>query len=310
MRNRAARGVLAVGTVLCLLTVGMPAPAAAVTIYGNNHVCSMYVNSTGFGAYCSGGRHYPGGRIPTWRERLADNQAATNSFGPFIPCRDFPIPQGVELPPPPDGKTWSLRIWIVDYNLDQPSGGSRVHLEREIVPVSEAERNHCREMAYMDMFWNQFHSTYPTPVLIVKPTYTPRVNVPAYFSLTPESSTVLREQAIRYNGFDYIRLRALVVRMRLDPGDGSRPFDCLMGADPIDEDGYDESQDPFHQLSTCKHVYKRSSASQQQGMYSVKMTLTWEVSFWEQNVGWQPIGTAEVNAVQRLPVQEVHAIGG
>jgi hypothetical protein len=47
-------------------------------------------------------------------------------------------------------------------------------------------------------------------------------------------------------------------------------------------------------------------------MYTVKLTITWEVSYWigKDQGGWHTIGQANVNAVQRLPVQEVEAIGG
>jgi hypothetical protein len=46
-------------------------------------------------------------------------------------------------------------------------------------------------------------------------------------------------------------------------------------------------------------------------MYTVKLTITWEVSYWVgRATGWQVLGTADVHAVQRLPVQEVQAIGG
>jgi hypothetical protein len=86
-----------------------------------------------------------------------------------------------------------------------------------------------------------------------------------------------------------------------------------MGTTSVDDpDGYDETQDPDHQMSTCKHKYLRSSATQPDGMYTVKLTITWEVSYWigKDAGGWHPIGKANVNAVQRLPVQEVQAIGG
>jgi hypothetical protein len=102
----------------------------------------------------------------------------------------------------------------------------------------------------------------------------------------------------------------LVTEMEIDPGDGTKPFTCLMGVTKIDENGYDEKSDPFHQMNTCKHVYKRSSANQPDGMYTVKLTLKWEVSYWKGADGWKFVDDAEVHAVQRLPVQEVQAIGG
>ncbi len=151
------------------------------------------------------------------------------------------------------------------------------------------------------------------------PTYTPRVNVPAYFSLTPESSYILKNdrsahirQRLLRPGTHNLTMRGLVSEMTIDPGDGTEPFICLMGTTPVDDaDGYDETKDPFHQMSTCKHIYKRSSANQPDGMYTVKLTITWEVSYWVGRAdGWQSLGTADVHAVQRLPVQEVQAIGG
>jgi hypothetical protein len=47
-------------------------------------------------------------------------------------------------------------------------------------------------------------------------------------------------------------------------------------------------------------------------MYTVKLTITWDVSYWvgKDADGWHSIGKANVTAVQRLPVQEAQAIGG
>lgn len=315
MRNRVGRGLIALSSVLALL-MAVPATTASAaandTIHSGDKVCSMYVNAIGFGAYCSSGQAYlGGGHIPTWRERLGNRV--------FIPCRDFPIPEGIDLPDPPDGKTWVLRITIVDYDLDFTNGGPNVHLERAIVPVGPEDRNQCPTRGYMDRFWWQFDSSYPEPALQVKPTYIPRVNIPAYFSLTRDSSYILKNvgrpedlNSGFYDNTHNLTMRGLVGKMTVDPGDGSPKFTCPMGATPVDDaDGYDETKDPFNQMSTCKHVYKRSSANQPDGMYTVKLTITWEVSYWVgRSRGWIPIGTANVSAVQRLPVQEVQAIGG
>ncbi len=313
MHNRMGRGLVVLGTVLALLMAVPATTASADTIQTGNKVCSMYVNSIGFGAYCSSGKAYmgDGSPPPTWRDRLHGR--------PFIPCRDLPIPKGIRLPKAPDGKTWVLRITISDYDLNSYNGGPRAHLERAYVPVDQAERDQCPFPDYMEQFWWQFDSTYPDPALQVMPTYTPRVNVPAYFSLTRESSIILKNTGpadeLDSGYFDpthNLTMRGMVAVMKIDPGDGSAPFTCPMGATPVDDaDGYDETQDPFHQMSTCKHIYKRSSANQPDGMYTVKLTITWEVSYWVgQAAGWTPIGRADVHAVQRLPVQEVQAIGG
>lgn len=315
MRNRVGRGLVVLSAVLALLMAGPATTAAADTIHSGNRVCSMYVNSIGFGAYCSSGKYYiPGDGPPplTWREKLNGR--------PFIPCRDFDIPKGIHLPQAPDGKTWVMRITITGYNLNTYNGGAGAHLERAYIPVDEAERNQCPFPDYMEQFWWRFESQYPPPALQVKPTYTPRVNVPAYFSLTAESSLVLKndpktDPVLNSGFFDpthNLTMRGMVVAMTIDPGDGTKPFTCLMGATPLDDaDGYDETKDPNDQMSTCKHIYKRSSATQPDGMYTVKLTITWDVSYWVgQSGGWESIGEANVHAVQRLPVQEVQAIGG
>ncbi|TCN37977.1 hypothetical protein EV644_110111 [Kribbella orskensis] len=315
MRNRVGRGLIALSAVFALL-MAVPASTAMAadgeTTQVGNRSCSMYVNSTGFGAYCSSGHEYAGTGvpIPTWRQRLNGNI--------FIPCRDFPVPAGIELPAPPEGKTWVLRLTLVDYNLNRNDGGDNVHIEQTIVPVSEAEQEQCPNKGYMDVFWRKFNNTYPAPALQVKPTYTPRVNVPAYFSLTRDSSFMQRNEIGNnpYSAYWYgnrnLTMRAMVSRMTVDPGDGTPPFTCLMGTGRADADydGYDETADPFHQMSTCKHKYTRSSANQPDGMYTVKLTITWEVSYWVGPPRWQTLGEADVHAVQRLPVQEVQAIGG
>ena len=312
MRNRVVRGLLALSTVLALL-LAVPVSTASAdgkgTIHHGDRVCSMYVNSNGFGAYCSNTTNgATGGPLPTWRDLMQ---------GPvFIPCRDFPVPDGITLPPPPEGKTWVLRLTIVDYDLDQYDGGTEAHVERAIVPVSDVEKQQCPEVGYMDRFWNDFHEGYPDPVLVVNPTYTPRVNVPAFFDLTPESSYILKNDptadpdSIYYAGGHNLTMRGVVSRMIIDPGDGTKPFTCLMGTTRIGDNGYDKNSDPFHQMNMCKYTYKRSSANQPDGMYTVKLTIVWQVDYWRGEPGWTFVGNAEVHAVQRLPVQEVQTIGG
>lgn len=315
MHNRVGRGMLVLSAVLALLIAGPAATATAGTIQTGNKVCSMYVNSVGFGAYCSSGLAYVGGQPPpTWREKLAGR--------PFIPCRDFTIPDGIRLPKAPDGKSWVMRITITGYKLDSYNGGPDAHLERAYVPVDEAERAQCPFPDYMKDFWWPFKSTYPAPALQIMPTYTPRVNVPAYFTLTPETSKAGKTDGRTVDPKDLtsgyfdpthnLTMRGMVVQMVIDPGDNTGTFKCPVGVTPLgDPDGYDQSQDPDHQINPCKHVYTRSSATQPDGMYTVKLTITWEVSYWVgQNRGWISIGKADVHAVQRLPVQEVQAIGG
>ncbi|WP_427893693.1 hypothetical protein ACQHIV_12045 [Kribbella sp. GL6] len=310
MHNRVGRTLLALSAVLALL-VAVPATTAnAETIVTGNSVCSMYVNSVGFGSYCSSGQPYLGDGTPppTWKDRLAGR--------PFVPCQNFDIPDGVKLPKAPDGKKWVLRVTITDYNLDTYNGGDKAHLERAYMPVDPAEEAQCPFPDYMKQFWYEFQSNYPEPALQIMPTYTPRVNIPAYFTLTPQSSEVYEIDGTTSSYFSpghNLTMRGMVVEMTIDPGDGTAPFKCMAGTTPLaDPTGYDQTKDPFHQLNPCFHKYTKSSASQPDGMYTVKLTITWEVSYWigKDVGGWKPIGQANVDAVQRLPVQEVEAIGG
>ncbi|HZX05936.1 hypothetical protein [Kribbella sp.] len=309
MHNRVGRTLLALSAVLALL-VAAPSTATAETITTGNSVCSMYVNSVGFGSYCSSGQPYlgDGAPPPTWKDRLQGR--------PFVPCRNFDIPEGIKLPKAPDGKKWVLRVTITDYDLNTYNGGQKAHLERAYMPVDAAEEAQCPFPDYMKQFWYEFRSSYPDPALQIMPTYTPRVNIPAYFTLTPASSEVYEIDGTTSSYFSpghNLTMRGMVVRLLIDPGDGTGEFTCLTGTTPLaNPTGYDPTQDPYHQLNTCKHVYQKSSASQPDGMYTVKLTITWEVSYWigKDAGGWKPIGQADVHAVQRLPVQEVQAIGG
>jgi len=310
MRNRLTRGFIALSIVLGLLIAGPASLANAdITPEGGDGVCSMYANSIGFGAYCSNGQVGTGVAAPPWKDRLKPGQV-------FVPCRDFPVPAGIKLGTPPKGKEWVLRITIVDYDLNSNYGGEKAHLERAIVPVSEDDRKQCMgENTYMDIFWTFFDESYPAPALQIDPTYTPRVNVPAYFTLTQESSYILKNfgtdlDIANYGPGQRLTMRGLVSKMVIDPGDGTGEFTCLGGVLPFGFDGYDETKDPFHQINPCSHVYKRSSANQPDGMYTVKLTLTWQVDYWRNLQDWTNVGHAEVHAVQRLPVQEVQAIGG
>ncbi|HET6293090.1 MAG TPA: hypothetical protein VFG33_06935, partial [Kribbella sp.] len=107
MRNRVSRGFIALSTVLALLMLWPASIANADTIHYPRGVCNMYVNSNGFGAYCSGG--FLGAKKSSWSEMLGQR--------PFVPCRDFKVPQGITMPAPPEGKQWRLRLTIVDYDL-------------------------------------------------------------------------------------------------------------------------------------------------------------------------------------------------
>lgn len=305
MRNRVARGFIALSTVLALLLVVPAGTASADTKHIGAGTCNLYVNSNGFGAFCGSG--WLGTAASNWRELLGGL--------PFVPCRDFDVPPGVTLPAAPDGKEWKLRLTIVDYDLQSvsPPGGAKAHIERAIIPVGAAERGQCPVLQYMERFWSTFDEGYPPPVLQVNPTFTPRVNIPAYFDLTPDSAYIKKDSSLAVYGIDQdsLTMRGVVGEIIVDPGDGSEPIDCIGGVAPLGKDSYDKTKDPDQQMSNCKHVYKRSSATQPDGMYTVKLRIRWDVSYWHTNDDtWEFVDSAWVDAVQRLPVQEVQAIGG
>ena len=332
MSTRAIRAMVAV---LALLFAGLvPAAANADTGVGTgsgsttprsetvtqgNQRCTYYANSTGFGSWC-GGPYY--GTPLTWRQKLEGNW-------PFIPCRNYPVPDGVVLPPPPEGKHWILRVWMRDYNIDSYNGGPDVHLEHEIVAVTDEQEAKCPDRGYMDIFWQRFQRDYPIPILVVMPTYVPRVNSPAYFALGEDTtrdepvnggrtcsegsttcSAYTEISAQRWNGRQTVVMQARVTQLRIDPGDGHEPINCTDVTQ-----GYDKTKKPTEQVSTCKYTYERSSANRPGGMYEVKISAFWQVRYCLSGAGdgecsWQDLGTWEVKSVQMLPVQEVQGIGG
>jgi hypothetical protein len=289
---------------------GDSTPRSTTTTQGNIR-CTYYANASGFGTWC-GGAQGGSGSPPTWRQRLGTNW-------PFVPCRNYPIPEGVVLPDPPEGKQWTLRVWIRDYNLDEWDGGDDVHLEHEIVAVTQDEYEHCdiENRPYMQEFWRYFHRRYPTPILVVKPTYIPRVNSPAYFSLgqdttrTPPAESAYTEVRVGYwNGEERVAMQARVTRLRIAPDDGTQPFECT---DVTEYDEYDETKKPTEQTASCKHTFTRSSANKPDGMYTLNISAFWQVRYclWSGSAcDWRDLGTWEVKSVQRLPVQEVQGIGG
>jgi hypothetical protein len=323
---RSLRAIRVIGAAVTLLAAGLVAttaqadPGVGTGTTTNNPVyhtvttgsarCAVYANARGFGAWCGGWGNY---KARTWRQRLN----AVNGW-PFIHCRNYPIPEGWSLKAPPEGKEWVWRAYIRDYDLDSYNGGTDAHLEYELVAVTPEEKDDCQVPDYMEQFWKTFAGTYPTPVLNIEPTYIPRVNSPAFFSLgmditrnppVPSDRTPVYNNL--WNGRNYLAMQAVVTSMKIDPGDGTPPFTCQ-----IVNEVYDNTKKPTEQTNTCKHAFKRSSASQPDGMYDVKVSAFWEVRMYIRDETiptegiWRPIGTFEVKSIQKLPVQEVQGIGG
>jgi hypothetical protein len=323
MRTRVVGSLVAVLALLCaclapgaaLADTGVgtgttsSTPRTATTTHGDQR-CTYYANSSGFGSWCGGAQ--VGGPPPTWRQRL-------RGHWPFIPCLNYEIPHGVILPAPPEGKQWILRVWIRDYNLDRADGGPDVHLEHEIVAVTQDEYNQCRSRDYMEQFWQFFYKTYPTPILVVKPTYIPRVNSPAFFSLgqdtthdppTESAYIEVTQDSRRWNGHQSVTMSARVTRLVVTPDDGTGSFTCT---DVTEYDEYDATKPPTEQTASCKHTFTRSSASKPDGMYTLNISAFWQVRYCLYGNGtcdWRDLGTWEVKSVQKLPVQEVQGIGG
>ena len=295
---------------------GSGAPKTSTVSYPNQR-CTYYANSSGFGSWCGGPLSGP---ARTWRQKLEGNW-------PFIPCRNYDIPDGVVLPPPPDGKRWILRVWMRNYDLDAYNGGPDVELEHEIVAVNDEQFDKCKDVGYMDVFWLRFQRQYPTPILVVKPTYVPRVNSAAFFALGEDTtrdeplnggrtcavgsttcSAYTEVSLAMWNGRQTVSMSARVTQLKIDPGDGNPAFTCTDVTQ-----GYDITKKPDEQVSTCKYTYKRSSASRPDGMYDIKISAFWQVRYclWTGSAcNWQDLGTWEVKSVQKLPVQEVQGIGG
>ncbi len=157
MRNRVGRGLLALSTVLALLMV-VPASTAGrrrpFTV--GDRVCSMYVNSIGFGAYCSSGYGYLGTEpLPTWRETT--RTATSSSRAVTSPSR-----RGSTLPAPPGGQEVGA---AADDRRLQPRTSTTVATKptwsARSCRSSTRSSEQCPFPDYMDRFWWQFDEHLP-----------------------------------------------------------------------------------------------------------------------------------------------------
>ena len=136
------------------------------------------------------------------------------------------------------------------------------------MPVGPDERDQCPTRGYMDRFWWTFDDSYPDPALQVKPTYIPRVNVPACFSLTRDSSFILKNTGTPaemnsgfYDNSHNLTMRALVSQMTIDPGTDAGRSSAGWGRPPSTMRTGTTRPRPVQPDGTCKHIYKRSSAN-------------------------------------------------
>lgn len=260
------------------------------------HRCTLYASEVGFGASCAGGQS---GEAHTWRELLAGH--------PFVACHDEPVPSGLALPPRPPGQrdgAYYLETCIVDYDLDQVAGGPHAHPETTLVWIPGSQQvQHVPP--WMVWLWSAFDTAYPTPVISAGPTAFPRVNVPAYFWVTPATAAPITRDV--FDGVETITMRAELVRFTVRPGvrPDEDPIDCGDGATP-----YDASRTPFDQASTCTFTYDRSSAHLPQQAYPMRGDAYWQVGYTDSAGTYHQLGVFDIGTIQRVPVQEVEARNG
>ncbi len=276
------------------LAPSSPPVASASASKAQVHRCTLYASANSFGASCGGGS---GARGRTWRQLLAGNA--------FVACHDESVPAGVELPPPPPdsgpGDYW-LETCVRDFDVDQVGGGARAHTETTLVWIQDGVDEVRRIPPHMGWLWDSFDSAYPTPVLTTGPTAYPRVNVPTYFWLVPETAAPLTK--VVFDGVQDITMTARLVRLQVRPGvkAGEDPIECGAGVTT-----YDTTRTPFDQPSTCTTTYTRSSASLPDEAYPVRANAYWQVGYTDAG-SYRQLGLFDVSTLQLLPVQEVQAV--
>ena len=255
--------------------------------------CTLYASSTRFGAKCAAGAS---ARARTWRQKLAGR--------PLVTCHHEPVPDGVELPPAPSGGpgTYYLQMCIADFDVDRVGGGDDAHLETELVWIPAGQRVHDIP-PWMTWLWASFTATYPTPLLTTGPTAYPRVNVPTYFWLVPETAAPVTREF--FDGKQDITMTAELVSLEVRPGVAADEPPVLCGGGT---DVYDTRLSPYAQVSTCTHTYLRSSAAMPGEAYPAQASAFWQVGYTVGDGTYRQLGLFNVSTVQLLPVQEVQAV--
>lgn len=263
--------------------------------------CFMYANSSGFGTYC-----------PTSGEKLGESETIATFLGvdevklselqPELPeCWNDDLPQTAQSGDIPQDKKRYVKICIENYDdLD---------LKEDTVGDIEFSTSYVLllpwEVIYLPPEYEELieaaeeSSTFPETFLEVRPEDAARVNSDTRFFMKIAGASNIRPGEIQYMDpieSEGVQMRAYLHTLEVFPeGEGpEKPRVECHGASIMAADAATKESSP----NSCWHVYERSSASQEDGVYKARAYAYWQVQYSRDG------GSTWTNFPEGTPVQD------
>jgi hypothetical protein len=293
-------------TVLASLAVTM-SPAQAADIVNPRHAaepsgpgaavqdrCALYANSGGFGADCA-----TGGSKGSLKDVLGNQDFPECKYELLTPENQDQVPY---VPPRPADLVGKLYLVTCLKGIKPDGTGD---FTREAVAQWFPDSSPPPVLtAAQQQAWDAMHTAYPEPVPQFGPGSLPRVLIPTFFWLRPESGAQIERTV--FDGVRDVPMRARVEQIEVTSGvENAKLLVCPGAGTP-----YNRQLDIFDQTSTCQYLYTRSSASMPQQMYDVTVTAVWVVEYRPAGGGWLPLGVFPQAKVFPTPVQEIQTVVG
>jgi hypothetical protein len=268
---------------------GSTGPGAAV-----EHRCALYANSGGFGADCA-----TGGSKGSLKDVLGKQDFPECKYELLTPENQDQVPY---VPPQPAGLVGKLYLVTCLKGIKADGTGD---FTREAVAQWFPDSSPPPVLTPAQrQAWDAMHTVYPEPVPQFGPGNLPRVLIPTFFWLRPESGAQIERTV--FDGVRDVPMRARVEQIEVTSGvQGAEPLICLGPGTP-----YNRLVDIFHQTSACQYQYDRSSAVMPQQMYDVTVTADWVVEYQLADGSWQELGLFPQAKVFPTPVQEIQTVVG
>jgi hypothetical protein len=264
-------------------------PGAAV-----EHRCALYANSGGFGADCA-----TGGSKGSLKAVLGNQEFPECKYELLTPENQDQVPY---VPPQPDGLVGKLYL-VTCLKGIKPDGTGDFTREAVAQWFPDSQPPPVLTPAQQQA-WDAMHTAYPEPVPQFGPGSLPRVLIPTFFWLRPESGAQIERTV--FDGVRDVPMRARVEQIEVTPGvEHAKLLVCPGAGTP-----YNWLADIYHQTSTCQYLYARSSASMPQQMYDVTVTAVWVVEYQLADGTWNELGLFPQAKVFPTPVQEIQTVVG
>jgi hypothetical protein len=264
-------------------------PGAAV-----EHRCALYANSGGFGADCA-----TGGSKGSLKDVLGNQAFPECKYELLTPENQDQVPY---VPPRPDGLVGKLYL-VTCLKGIKPDGTGDFTREAVAQWFPDSKPPPVLTPAQQQA-WDAMHTVYPAPVPQFGPGNLPRVLIPTFFWLKPESGAQIQRTV--FDGVGDVLMRARVKQIEVTPG--VVPAKLLVCPGPGTP--YNWQADIFHQTSTCEYKYDRSSAYLPHQTYDVTVTAVWVVEYQLADGTWNELGVFPQAQVFPTPVQEIQTVVG